>query len=464
MQPDASPTTNRFARFVSGRTSKWLILGFWVVILAVAFSPANKLTGAQENDAVAWLPGDAESTIVLHEMESFQSSDETPAVIVYERPGGATTKDIAAVAGQVKQFDDVEHVTRDSVGPLPSKDQQALQVIVPIDPGSGGWTAIGTTVDELQKITESTPDGLSVHVTGPGGYAADSSAAFDGIDGKLLLSAVAVVIVILLFTYRSPMLWILPVFSAVVSLFVAEAVVYLLATQAGLTVNAQSAGILTVLVFGAGTDYALLLVARYREELRRHEDRHEAMAFAMYALRPRDHRQRLDGDRRHALPAAGQHELHPGPRPGRRRRHRGRAGRHAHPAAGAAGDLRPLVLLAAAPDVRQRRPHRDRRLGAGRPAHRPPAAHHLGRHRAGAGRRVDRHPAARRERPEEQGRLLRQARLGRRRGGAGAALPGRLRAAGRRDHQVRQGRRGHHRVQGRRPASTASRHRSPRTA
>ncbi len=154
-------------------------------------------------------------------------------------------------------------------------------MIVPIDPGSGGWTAIGTTVDELQKITESTPDGLSVHVTGPGGYAADSSAAFDGIDGKLLLSAVAVVIVILLFTYRSPMLWILPVFSAVVSLFVAEAVVYLLATQFGLTVNAQSAGILTVLVFGAGTDYALLLVARYREELRRHEDRHEAMAFAL---------------------------------------------------------------------------------------------------------------------------------------------------------------------------------------
>ena len=135
MQPDASPTTNRFARFVSGRTSKWLILGFWVVILAVAFSPANKLTGAQENDAVAWLPGDAESTIVLHEMERFQSSDETPAVIVYERPGGATTEDIAAVAGQVKQFDDVEHVTRDSVGPLPSKDQQALQVIVPIDAG-----------------------------------------------------------------------------------------------------------------------------------------------------------------------------------------------------------------------------------------------------------------------------------------------------------------------------------------
>ena len=107
-----------------------------------------------------------------------------------------------------------------------------------------------------------------------------------GIDGKLLYSALAVVIIILLLTYRSPVLWLLPVISAGLALTVAQAVVYLLATEADLTVNAQSAGILTVLVFGAGTDYALLLVARYREELRRHEDRHEAMAFALHRTGP----------------------------------------------------------------------------------------------------------------------------------------------------------------------------------
>jgi RND superfamily putative drug exporter len=95
-----------------------------------------------------------------------------------------------------------------------------------------------------------------------------------------------VVIVILLLTYRSPILWVLPVLTAGIALASAEAVIYLLAVHAGLTVNAQSAGILTVLVFGAGTDYALLLVARYREELRRHEDRHEAMTVALRRAGP----------------------------------------------------------------------------------------------------------------------------------------------------------------------------------
>ena len=123
-------------------------------------------------------------------------------------------------------------------------------------------------------------------MTGPGGFSADSQEAFAGIDGKLLYSAAAVVIVILLLTYRSPVLWLLPLLSAGVALFAAQAVIYVLATQANLTVNAQSAGILTVLVFGAGTDYALLLIARYREELRRHEDRHEAMAFALHRSGP----------------------------------------------------------------------------------------------------------------------------------------------------------------------------------
>jgi putative drug exporter of the RND superfamily len=276
----------RLARFTSGSRSTWLILGFWVVALVLAFSPARGLTDAEENDAVAWLPGDAESTAVLHQMDRFQSSDEIPAVVVYERSGGATRRDLAAVTAQVRQFDDVVHVDRDALGPVPSEDRKALQVVVPIDPGSDGWQAVATTVDTIRDITAETPRGMSVHITGPGGFSADSAAAFEGIDGKLLYSAIAVVVVILLITYRSPLLWMLPVFSAVVSLIVAQAVVYLLATRAGLTVNAQSAGILTVLVFGAGTDYALLLVARFREELRRHEDRHDAMASALQRCGP----------------------------------------------------------------------------------------------------------------------------------------------------------------------------------
>ena len=128
--------------------------------------------------------------------------------------------------------------------------------------------------------------GLGIYLPGRAGNAADSAAAFEGIDSALLFTTLTIVIVILLITYRSPVLWLLPVVSAGAALAGAQAAVYLLADNGGLVVNAQSAGILTVLVFGAGTDYALLLVARYREELRRHEDRHEAMALALHRAGP----------------------------------------------------------------------------------------------------------------------------------------------------------------------------------
>ena len=286
MSSDLMSSVGPLARLPAGKASKWIVLAFWVIALGVAISPASKLTGAQENDAVSWLPGDAESTAVLQDMERFQSSDEIPAVIVYERADGVTPDDLASVSSQMTEFADIEGVERDVIGPVPSQDKQALQVIVPIDAGSGGWEALGEAVETMRDITGDSPDGMNVHITGPGGFAADSSEAFAGIDGKLLYSAMAVVVVILLFTYRSPVLWILPVFSSVVALMISQAVIYYLATEADLTVNAQSAGILTVLVFGAGTDYALLLVARYREELRRHEDRHEAMAFALHRSGP----------------------------------------------------------------------------------------------------------------------------------------------------------------------------------
>lgn len=276
----------RLAALPCGKVSKWIVLALWIVAVAVSFGPAGKLTGAQDNDAVSWLPGNAESTEVLKTSAQFSSPDEIPAVLVYERTGGITPADQEAVAKHVTAYGQLEGIDREVVGPIPSEDGKALQVLVPINAGSGGWEIIGQRADEIREVAAERPDGLSFHLTGPGGFAADSSEAFSGIDGKLLYSAAAVVIVILLLTYRSPVLWLLPLVSAGIALFAAQAVVYLLATQADLTVNAQSAGILTVLVFGAGTDYALLLVARYREELRRHQDRHEAMAFALHRSGP----------------------------------------------------------------------------------------------------------------------------------------------------------------------------------
>ena len=266
----------------AGRRTKWLVLVFWLVVVAVAGPLSGKLMGAEKNDASAWLPPKAESTQVLNLRSHFVSPNVYPAVVVYDRPGGLTAADKAKATADAARFAGVAGVVQGQVtGPFVSKDGQAIETIVPVNLGKNGWNSAGPAADALRGIAQAGASGLTVHIAGPLGYAADSGKAFKGIDGTLLYSALAVVIIILLITYRSPTLWLLPVISAGVALITAEAVIYLLAAHAGLTVNAQSAGILDVLVFGAGTDYALLLTARYREELRRHEDRHAAMAVAL---------------------------------------------------------------------------------------------------------------------------------------------------------------------------------------
>ena len=276
----------RLARLPAGRVTKWVVLVFWIAVMAVAGPLAGKLTGVQDNDTVNWLPGRAESTQVYHRAASFGDPDEQPAIVVYERTSGITEADKAVAAQDAQTFASLDLVEGDVIGPIPSDDGQALQMIVPVNLGENGWNELPALVESMHSEAAPRDPGLTMYVTGPVGVSADFAEAFEGIDGTLLYSALAVVIIILLFTYRSPILWLLPVVSAGVALTAAQAVIYLLAKNGVLTVNGQTQGILTVLVFGAGTDYALLLVARYREELRRHEDRHEAMAIALHRAGP----------------------------------------------------------------------------------------------------------------------------------------------------------------------------------
>ncbi|AGL20070.1 MMPL family transporter [Actinoplanes sp. N902-109] len=274
------------AWLVCGRWTKWVVLGLWVVVLAVAGPLAGKLSSVEKNDNSTWLPGNAEATQVADLQSRFGPDDIAPAVVVYERGGGLTAADQAKAAADVSRLQQVPGVVGQVAGPVPSADKQALRVIVPIQIDEDGWDKIVDVVDRVEAITGESTGGLTIHLAGPAASAADSAEAFEGIDGTLLYATLGVVTIILLFTYRSPVLWLLPIISAGVALTTAQSVIYLLAKHAGLVVNAQSAGILTVLVFGAGTDYALLLVARYREELRRHEDRHEAMALALHRAGP----------------------------------------------------------------------------------------------------------------------------------------------------------------------------------
>ena len=279
---------------LTGRVTKWVVLAFWVIAVVAAGSVASKLADVQDNQASSWLPGSAESTRALEKLAPFQDQNDIPTVLVYEKGSGLTKADVASIGkklDQVQKLDgavpakgpDGSQVQPSSLVQL-SQDREVAQGMVTFNFGKDGWNHLPDVKDQIEDIA-SIP-GTTMYVAGPGGQAADSAAVFAGIDGKLLVSTVIVVVVILLLTYRSPLLWLLPVMSAGVALTVAQAVIYLLAKNAGLTVNGQSAGILTVLVFGAGTDYALLLVARYREELHRHEDRHEAMAVALHRATP----------------------------------------------------------------------------------------------------------------------------------------------------------------------------------
>src|SRR3954469_15810656 len=279
---------------LTGHVTKWVVLAFWVIVVVAAGSVASKLSDVQDNQASSWLPGSAESTKALDKLAPFQSENDIPTVLVYSKDSGLTKADLTTVGqklDQVQQIDGaVPAKAPDGTTTQPSKlvpvskDGQVAQGMVTFNFGKDGWNKLPDVKDQIQDVA-SVP-GTTMYVAGPGGQAADSAAAFAGIDGKLLYSTLIVVVVILLLTYRSPLLWVLPVLSALVALISAQAVIYLLAKNAGLTVNGQSAGILTVLGFGAGTDYALLLVARYREELHRHEDRHEAMTVALHRATP----------------------------------------------------------------------------------------------------------------------------------------------------------------------------------
>ncbi|NUU24055.1 MAG: MMPL family transporter [Streptomycetaceae bacterium] len=270
----------------SGRRSKWVVFGGWIVVIVALFPLAGKLSGAQDNQMSAWLPGSAESTKVVELQEDFRPDTISNVNEVYYRAGGLSTEDRTKIVADVDKMKAVKNVSGDVKAPEFSTDGTTAMVTVPIAVKDGGWEDLLDAVKEIRKIADQgAPSGLESYAAGPAGIGADQAEAFEGIDGTLLFITIGVVILILLFTYRSPILWIVPLISALFAMSAAWAVVYL-ATKAGVTVNGQSYAVLNIMIFGAGTDYALLLIARYREELRNYEDRHEAMAHALHRAGP----------------------------------------------------------------------------------------------------------------------------------------------------------------------------------
>ena len=276
-----------------------LVVIAWFIITGIFGPLFGKLTSVQENNNSSFLPKGAEATLAADEIKNFSSQDSFnfPALILFE--GRFTPATLEAVSDHVAKVGELTLAgtsakISDYLAPgqeisvFPSQDGKALLANIPLDGNAISKllpndepvlpAAIEALREDIKPIAEA--NGFTPYVTGPGGLLGDLFGAFGDIDSTLLLTTLAVVAVILIVVYRSPILWIIPLLSSLFALSTAGGIVYLLAKNDIIDVDGQSQGILSVLVIGAATDYALLLIARYREELHFTDNRFVAMRAA----------------------------------------------------------------------------------------------------------------------------------------------------------------------------------------
>ena len=257
-----------------------MVLIGWIILLAAISPLASKVGDLQDNSTAAFLPESAESLQVANMQEQFETSDTMTAVIVYHRDEGLTPEDFATIDSDVQRLT-AAFPPEEPIPVIPSED--GLSAIVPVELPEEFDTV---AVDDLKTHLSSDIEGLDVKVTGPAGFMADFAEVFEGIDTTLILTTGLVVAVLLLLTYRSPILWILPLLTVAFADQLAMAASYVLGEYFGVNINGQNIGILPVLVFGVGTDYALLILARYREELRRFPHHLDALRAAVRQAAP----------------------------------------------------------------------------------------------------------------------------------------------------------------------------------
>ncbi|MFB8280637.1 MMPL family transporter [Nocardia colli] len=267
------------------RTRALIVLGLWLVALLALVPLAGRLDGVKTDRMVEYLPASAQSTAAAELEATLPGGSANLFVLSYFRQSGLTDLDRSVAAQQFSALSAELTPGTDPSGSQPTlaKDGTTLLYSLTVDESRG---EPGKYIKDLRKTVADHPDGLTVHVTGPAALQADFEGSFDGVDTQLLLVTVAVVAVLLLLTYRSPLLWLAPLISVAVADVVSMAAVYGLVRAFGITVSDQSSAILTILAFGVGTDYALLIVARYREELHRHSAPGAAMSAALRRAAP----------------------------------------------------------------------------------------------------------------------------------------------------------------------------------
>ena len=317
--------------FPATRRSKWIVVALWFLAIFVAFGAElpDKFEEAENNEATSYLPGDAESTKALAKTEELQKGEIAPTVVVFRRESGLTPADFRTIEADVGKMTETRYpgVIPDGetaasggqerkpeataagdkpagngcgspttevpgqpadyapfVGPICSADGKEAIVTAYIN-AEGEAELITDPVQDWRDLVSGERDGLEVKITGGGGFSTDAIEVFESINGTLLLAAVGLVIFLLICIYRSPIFLFIPLISVMFAEFLSRSIGYGV-SELGVTINGQSSSIMSVLVLGAGTDYALLLVARYREELHHTEDKHEAMRTALASAGP----------------------------------------------------------------------------------------------------------------------------------------------------------------------------------
>lgn len=266
-----------------GPVRSWFVLAFAVVVaaLVIAFSP-EPVTGSE---AGSNLPDSAESAQATVAFEQLPDAGEAPAFAVYSRDGEPLTDDdLAAIASAVERLGD--DLGEQIGGPIPSDDGTVVLLTVPVDTGLAAEVN-SSIVEQIRQVAATDlPTGLQMELTGAPAVFADLGEVFSGADTRLLAVTAAVVAILLLITYRSPWLWLVPLSVIGLGDRTAASTVETISAWTGLPIDGSISGITSVLVFGAGTNYALLVIARYREELHRYENRFDAMRHAVSGAAP----------------------------------------------------------------------------------------------------------------------------------------------------------------------------------
>jgi putative drug exporter of the RND superfamily len=285
----------RLARVVTGRRTKWFVLVAWILALVITQPIGSKLSDVTTDDTESFLPASAESTEVVRLLNSdFPQGETDTGIVVYKRAGGLTAADKQTIAGDAQAIQaagtDKINIVRPPEVPFAPGSSPSL-----VSTDTSVATMVLTTPADFDKeadwgkairdITDADTGGMQVFLTGGVGFNTDADEVFSDIDTKLLLATVALVLVLLGAIYRSVLVALTPLIVVFFAYTVTQALVYALA-KSGATVSSNSTSILIVLMFGVGTDYCLLLVSRYREELRRIDDKHAAMARAVRRAGP----------------------------------------------------------------------------------------------------------------------------------------------------------------------------------